>query len=114
MSKLSQYLAEARKQAGLTLRAAETATGISNAYLSQLENGKIQEPSPVLLDKLAQLYHVDYLMLLDLAGYPVPRTQASTNSRLAARLGPTNKEEEKALVEYLEFLRSKRKGGGRR
>ena len=114
MSKLSDYLADARKQAGLSLRAAEAATGISNAYLSQLENGKIQEPSPVLLGKLAQLYDVDYLMLLDLAGYPVPRTQRPLNSRLAARLGSTNKEEEEALVEYLEFLRSKRKGGGRK
>jgi transcriptional regulator with XRE-family HTH domain len=114
MSKLSQYLSDARMQAGLTLRAAETATGISNAYLSQLENGKVKEPSPILLDKLAQLYHVDYLMLLDLAGYPVPRAQASTISRLAARLGPTNKDEEEALVEYLDFLRSKRKGGGRK
>jgi transcriptional regulator with XRE-family HTH domain len=114
MSKLSEYLAGARKQAGLSLRAAEATTGISNAYLSQLENGKIQEPSPVLLGKLAQLYHADYLMILDLAGYPVPRAQRPSGSRLAARLGPTNQEEEEALVEYLEFLRSKRKGGGRK
>jgi transcriptional regulator with XRE-family HTH domain len=114
MSKLSEYLADVRKQAGLSLRAAEAATGISNAYLSQLENGKIQEPSPILLDKLAELYHVDYLMLLDLAGYPVLRGHRPSNSRLAARLGPTNKEEEEALIEYLEFLRSKRKGGGRK
>jgi transcriptional regulator with XRE-family HTH domain len=114
MSKLSEYLADARKQAGLSLRAAEAAAGISNAYLSQLENGKIQEPGPVLLDKLAQLYHVDYLTLLDLAGYPVPRAQTPSSSRFSARLGSTSEEEQEALVEYLDFLRSKRRGGGRK
>lgn len=114
MSKLGEFLGDTRKLAGLSLRAAEAATGISNAYLSQLENGKIQEPSPVLLGKLAELYHVDYLMLLDLAGYPVPRVQSIPSSRFSVRLGSTSEEEQEALVEYLDFLRSKRKGGDRK
>ena len=114
MSKLGAYLAVTRKRAGLSLRGAEAATGISNAYMSQLENGKIQEPSPVLLGKLADLYHVDYLMLLDLAGYPVPRVQTAPSSRFSVQLGSTSDEEQEALVEYLDFLRSKRKRGDRK
>lgn len=89
-------------------------THISNAYLSQLENEKVQEPSPNLLYKLAELYRADYQMLLGLAGYPVSESRSGSQSGLAARLGHTTREEEHALVEYLEFLRSKRKAGSRK
>jgi HTH-type transcriptional regulator, competence development regulator len=114
MQGLGKYLSTARKQAGLSLRAVEAVTHISNAYLSQLENGKVQEPSPNLLHKLAELYHADYQMLLGLAGYPVSKPSSSSQSRLSARLGHTTQEEEHALVEYLEFLRSRRKVGDRK
>jgi hypothetical protein len=53
-------------------------------------------------------------MLLDLAGYPVPRVQRIPSSRFSVRLGSTSEEEQEALVEYLDFLRSKRKGGDRK
>jgi HTH-type transcriptional regulator, competence development regulator len=113
--KLGTYLASARNRKGLSLRAVEAATGISNAYLSQLETGKIREPSPSNLHKLAGLYGVSYPLLLELAGYPVPggRSPEAAGSALAARIGPTTREEEDALVDYLAFLRSKRKPGGR-
>ncbi|HZI58591.1 MAG TPA: helix-turn-helix transcriptional regulator [Verrucomicrobiae bacterium] len=114
MHELAKHLAAVRKRSSLSLRAVEASTGISNAYLSQLENGKIQEPSPNLLHKLAELYREDYRKLLELAGYPVPSTTSGVNSQLAARLGNTTKEEENALVEYLDFLRSRRKAGNRR
>ena len=69
-SKLSSFLASARQHKKLTLRAVETATGISNAYLSQLETGKIRSPSPVILRKLSELfrdpeagYGIQYMVL---------------------------------------------------
>jgi transcriptional regulator with XRE-family HTH domain len=112
MNKLGEYLANARRRAKLTLRAAENATGISNAYLSQLENGKIQQPSPILLEKIAGPYQVDYSTLLELSGYPIPHQHQRSVSRLEARFGPTTREEEEALIDYLNFLRTKRKSGG--
>ena len=112
MDSLGKHLSAARKRARLSLRAVEAVTDISNAYLSQLENGKVQEPSPNLLHKLAELYRADYQTLLRLAGYPVPEHGSSSQSRLAARLGHTTQEEEQALLDYLEFLRSRRKAGG--
>ncbi len=112
---LGTYLASARNRKGLSLRAVEAATGISNAYLSQLETGKIREPSPSNLHRLSEIYGVSYALLLELAGYPVPggRSAKAPGSRLVARIGPTTKEEEDALADYLAFLRSKRKPGGR-
>lgn len=109
MDRLGRLLADARKRKGLTLRAVQKAVGISNAYLSQLETGKVQAPSPIVLHKLSELYEVPYATVMQEAGYPLPETVKETDSatRLAARVGPTTREEEDALVDYLMFLRSR-------
>lgn len=62
----------ARLRAGLTLRSVEAATGISNAYVSQMENDLISEPSPFMLKKLSNVYRVSYRALFDAVGYPRP------------------------------------------
>ncbi len=56
----SEWFAEQRKISGLTLRGVEEKTGISNSYLSQLETGKIKEPSYSTVTKLNKLYNPDY------------------------------------------------------
>ena len=66
---LGEGLRFARDMKKLSLREVEEATGISNAYLSQLENDKIQKPSPHFLHKLAALYDLDYEHLMEAAGY---------------------------------------------
>jgi transcriptional regulator with XRE-family HTH domain len=112
--RLGPFLAAARKARGLSLREVEAATGISNAYISQLETGKIREPSPANLHKLGELYAVSYTMLLELAGYPVPGIESRPpGSTLAARLGPVTREEEDELADYLQFLRARKGRGGR-
>ena len=115
MIRLGQILADARRRRKLTLRAVEESVGISNAYLSQLETGKIKAPSPVVLHKLSGLYGLSYATVMQEAGYPLPEQFRETDSgaRLAARVGQTTSEEEDALVEYLMFLRSRRQGGER-
>lgn len=45
-----------RELQGITLRELENATGISNAYLSQLETGKIKSPSYNVVKKLTDYY----------------------------------------------------------
>jgi transcriptional regulator with XRE-family HTH domain len=110
MSRLGTLLATSRRQKNLTLRAVEKITGISNAYLSQIENGDVQEPSPVMLAKLADLYDVPYPTMLEYAGYRVPKSvDAGATSPLAARIGTVTEDEETALLEYLDFLRTRRK-----
>lgn len=105
---LGQLLKKTREDQGYTLREVEELSGISNAYLSQLEGDKIRQPSPVWLHKLADTYKISYSTLLALAGYPVPgENQSSAQSSLAARIGEVTDSEEDALVEYLEFIRSR-------
>ena len=108
---LGKFLKAVREDKKLTLRAVESSTGVSNAYLSQLESDKIKQPSPVVLHKLSDQYDISYAALLNLAGYPVPGSDDSMTDEigLAARIGPVTSDEEDALVEYLEFLRMRRK-----
>lgn len=47
---------ERRERAGLTLRDVEQAIGIGNPYLSQLESGKITNPSFKVVQKLNWYY----------------------------------------------------------
>ncbi|MCY3711201.1 MAG: helix-turn-helix transcriptional regulator [Caldilineaceae bacterium] len=110
--KLGAFLSSARSKLDMSLRAVEKETGISNAYLSQLEHGKIKTPSPQNLNKLAQLYRVPYELLMELAGFPVPKAppaeSQTARDTFAARIGAVTEEEEEALVEYLQFIRSRR------
>lgn len=112
---LGQFLKAAREDRQLSLRGVEKESGISNAYLSQLEGDKIKQPSPTLLHKLCEVYDVSYNTALELAGYPANQIveEPLLGNKLAARLGQVTRKEEDALVEYLEFLRSRGKGGGR-
>ena len=111
--KLGAFLAAARNKLEMSLRAVEKETGISNAYLSQLEHGKIKAPAPQNLYKLAELYRVPYELLMELAGYPVPKGQSAESQfsagTFAARIGAVTEDEEEALVEYLQFIRSRRR-----
>jgi transcriptional regulator with XRE-family HTH domain len=113
-SALGALLADLRKAKGLSLREVEEATekAVSNAYLSQLENGKIRKPSPNVLHSLAAIYAVPYEGLMEKAGYLMPSAEG-TGSRRRARLAvfsidDLTAEEEEELLKYLAFLRSRR------
>jgi len=70
--KLGTFLKYSRQSKELTLREVEATTKISNAYVSQLESGHVADPSPTMLDKLADCYGVSYTKLMKLAGYRIP------------------------------------------
>jgi HTH-type transcriptional regulator, competence development regulator len=115
-SGLGSLLADLRTAKGLSLREVEEATGkaISNAYLSQLENGKIRKPSPNVLHSLAQVYAVPYETLMEKAGYLLPSDGTSQDKRgrrdrrlPACAIGDLTAEEDEELLKYLAFLRSR-------
>ena len=114
---LGQYLASIRADRRMTLRQVEEATDkeVSNAYLSQIENDKIQQPSPNVLHALSEIYGIDYSQLMEKAGYITStkkRTEKQRHGRVATfadhNLTPT---EESELIRYLKFLRSGKRNG---
>jgi transcriptional regulator with XRE-family HTH domain len=106
-SQLSRYLRSLRQANALTLRAVEEKAGVSNAYLSQLESGKVKHPSPVVLHRLATLYDVPYETLMEKAGYPVPRDCTSPSEATRSVFGRLTEDEQEALLDYLSFLRTR-------
>jgi transcriptional regulator with XRE-family HTH domain len=113
--RLGGLLADLRAAKKLSLREVEEATGraVSNAYLSQLEKGKIQQPSPSILHELAAVYAVPYEALMEKAGYLQPSgvgTSTGNRKRLAAfAIDDITAEEEEELLKYLAFIRSRRR-----
>jgi transcriptional regulator with XRE-family HTH domain len=114
---LSEELKRLRKIRNVTLRDVEENTKVSNAYLSQLENGKTDKPSPHVLHKLAGFYGVPYRYLMEAAGYMQDENLASGSKKrrgvgsAEAALMSANltDQEEKLVASYIEFLRSQRK-----
>lgn len=110
---LGQGLKLARELRKLSLRKVEEATGISNPYLSQLENDKINKPSPFFLHKLASLYEIEYELLMDAAGYVQKKDKSQGPKTLAGAalfsLEKLTADEEQQIADYLNFLRSKTK-----
>jgi len=111
MKSLGKTLKDSREQSRFTLKQVEDATGISNAYLSQLENEKIKKPSANVLYKLATVYHIDLEVLLAAAGIieesTAPKTLMLNSQAISAQ--QITGEEEEALVRYLKFLRHEKK-----
>jgi len=64
-----RYLRKLRESRGLSTRQVKLQSGVSNAYISLLENGERGIPSPEILEKLAPVYRVPYDKLMKLAGY---------------------------------------------
>jgi transcriptional regulator with XRE-family HTH domain len=112
---LGQYLESIRKDRHMTLRQVEEATNkeVSNAYLSQIEQNKIQKPSPNVLNALSEIYAIDYAKLMEMAGYITP-SKTRSDSQRHGRV-PTFAEhnltsaEEAEMLEYLKFMRSRKR-----
>lgn len=120
---LGQYLWTLRKAADMTLREVEEASDrkVSNAYLSQLETGRIPSPSPAILREISIVYlsrlpkrasaTCSYERMMELAGHipPSSRVRTKKSSRLpsfaAEQLTP---EEEDELLKYLAFIRMRK------
>jgi transcriptional regulator with XRE-family HTH domain len=109
-AELGTLLADLRGAKGLSLREVEEATNkaVSNAYLSQLEHGKIKKPSPNVLHSLAEVYVVPYEALMEKAGYLLPSEGVGRRARLKAfAIDDLTAEEEEELLKYLAFLRTR-------
>ena len=115
MSSLGVTLKDARKNIGLTLRQVEEMTDISNAYLSQLENEKIKNPSVHILSKLSSLYKVSLKTLLSNAKM-IDKNEAQQEEinlnfaqKIAFRAEDLTEDERNDVLKYLEFIKSRKR-----
>lgn len=119
---LGAVLRQVRELTGSSLRKAAGNAQISPAYLSQLEAGDVRDPSPRVLHGLAQFYADSqrttpdelYATFMTSAGYALPgeslRYSAFRFSPWQTALksaSPLTPDEEKAVIEYLAWYRSR-------
>lgn len=121
MNRLASELRALRQKKGVSLRTIEAKTGISNAYLSQLERGVAANPTPAKLRALAEYFGTSFMDLLAYAGH-LPSTTATDSggliaghesakperSPLSAGLTDLTKDEEDLVLQYIDFLKSRR------
>jgi transcriptional regulator with XRE-family HTH domain len=105
MKTLGQTLKEARELIPFTLRQVEEATGISNAYNSQLENDKIKKPSANVLYNLSSIYKIELDELLLASGIIKEGQKIKDLGKSIKNLTP---KEHQQLTDYLRFLRHKK------
>jgi transcriptional regulator with XRE-family HTH domain len=109
---LGKHLAAIRNDRGFSLRQVEELTKkvVSNAYLSQIENGKIQQPSPNILHALSRIYKTSYEHLMELAGYIVKNHALDKAHGRAVTFAELNltEAEETMLLQYLKWQRSQK------
>ena len=69
---LSAILHDARVAAGLSIRQASAASGLSTGFISMLEQGKVQDISLQRLGRLVTAYDLEPLDIIEAAGYTPP------------------------------------------
>ncbi len=65
---LGEYLEKIRKQRDLTLRQVDYKCNVSFSHLSMIEKGS-RKALPLTLKELSKVYNIDYIDLLEKAGY---------------------------------------------
>lgn len=108
-----QRLKQARDARGDSLRKVEGRSGLNSGYLSQLENGKIANPSPTVLQKVAQGYLLRFEDLLGWVGYvPNPSEEVTPNQAVAlstiSALGDPSDEELQTLRAIVDLIQKNR------
>jgi HTH-type transcriptional regulator, competence development regulator len=109
---LGEELKYRRESQNLSLRTVEEKVGISNAYLSQIENDKIKKPSANTLHKLSEVYNLDFNYLLSKAGILENQLEKENKSfgHFVFSKDNLTPEEEEELMQYLKFIRMKNSG----
>lgn len=111
METLGKTLKIAREKASLTLREIDQLTGISNAYLSQLENDKIKKPSASVLYKLSSVYKMELDDLLSAAGIIQNRVKKDDDlslleKEIAFYKDQLSDDEQNQIISFMKFLKS--------
>jgi repressor LexA len=68
LQEFGEYLKNLRKSKDISLRQVDYSSEVTFSNLSMIESGK-RRPTPFVLKELSKVYHVDYIDLLEKAGY---------------------------------------------
>lgn len=108
---LGQFIQQGRLLKGLSLARAAKKANISAAYQKKLEADDVKQPSPHMLKAVAEALDLEYVALMQLAGYLVPgEAQRNIASEFGFALSSADltDDERKAVAAYVALLRQQR------
>lgn len=111
MNSLGEILKATRLKLNKKLREVEEMTGVSNAYLSQLENDKIKSPSANTLYKLASAYNVELDELLYAAGIienKKVKLDADIVEKFAFHAEGLSEKQQEDIIDFIKYLKYKK------
>lgn len=77
--RIGELIAIARECKGWTLRDLERETGVSNAYLSQIESGKVKEPSFAKVIRISDALGLSLERVAETARPPISALRARSH-----------------------------------
>ena len=104
MNKLAKEITRLREKKNLSKRALSNYSKVSDAYIVQIESGKVKSVGPDILKKLAPALDASYEHLMSLAGYISSGTEVK-ESQMEYFVEVESLEEKKMVEEYRSFLR---------
>lgn len=111
MSTLGEILKASRLKRNKKLREVEELTGISNAYLSQLENDKIKSPSANTLYKLASVYEIEIDELFFAAGIIETKRQKTSDDfieKFAFHSEGLTEQDQDDVINFIKYIKFKK------
>jgi transcriptional regulator with XRE-family HTH domain len=110
---LGRKLRTVRQLRRLSLAGVAQRAKISATYIQKLEAGVVGNPSPRVLQHLAEVLDVSYTNLMELAGYLVPGSEPAVVGQgglveQALRNEELTEEEQRAVVAFIAYLKDHR------
>ncbi len=106
------FLRDLREAQGQSLRDVEQGSGVTSGHLSLIETGRVRNPSPTILQKLAKHFGVSSEDLLVLAGYLTPKDPKSRGKALhgvaLAAMKDLTDDEVAQIAELVTVMRKRR------
>lgn len=115
---LGNKIRELRDEMGMSQAQLAAEGGLSQGYLSQLENDEVQNPSASVIFRLAKALHVDPRVLMQAAGYAgeagdhngTPQYEITVDPDLLRFLASLPRDQQTHLLELLKGIETKGNG----
>lgn len=109
--RLPDHLKELREQRGWSLRELAEKSGLSNGYISLLENGRVESPSVTVLGKLAKAFAVPLDELLRAAGVETePASTGEVDPQLVSALRRLDSGARAEVLTFANYLAERPRG----
>ena len=112
---LGKKIRALREELGMSQALLASCAGLSQGYLSQLENNDVQNPSAAVIFRVSEALHVDPRLLMQAAGYEDVNGDANGGDSFEVSVDPDllrflagmTREQQEHLLRFLQGMESR-------